>query len=548
LRWTEEILMNDQTIKAWCALALSLSVLAGLLLALSAWDAAAARAANGMRYVAPTGSDTANDCADNDAPCKTVQHAVDQAGSGDTILVATGVYTGVHVRSCVTQVVYITKSLTLRGGYTIDWTASDPDANPTILNAEGQGRVLYISGPGITVTVEGLHITGGDAAGGSANGGGIYAAQAAIFLRDNVVYSNTAAANGGGVSLAQCAATLGCNVIRGNTARALQYYQGGGGLYASGGDATLADNVVSGNTATNRGGGVYLASGTFTLIHNTVVHNRGIGREGGGVHLNYGVATLVGNTFRGNEGDWGGGVYADGSTITLTANILVSNTTDVYSGGGVALLNSTATMNKNIIRTNHAHSRGGGVHMYHSDVLLNGNLLFGNTVSGDGGGLFAMGGTAGLVNNVIADNQADDHGAGLTNWNADLHLRQTTLARNEGSAIHVNSGAVFCTNTIVYSHAIGVHVESGAITMAATLWENNLVRTLGVVNESGSFTGTAVFDVDGYHLTAGSQAIDAGVHAGVMSDIDGEPRLGSPDLGADEYVLRVYLPLVMRNG
>jgi 4-hydroxy-3-polyprenylbenzoate decarboxylase len=53
---------------------------------------------------------------------------------------------------------------------------------------------------------------------------------------------------------------------------------------------------------------------------------------------------------------------------------------------------------------------------------------------------------------------------------------------------------------------------------------------------------------DGYHLTSGSAAIDAGVEADVTTDIDENPRpIGRPDLGADEWGTRVYLPLVLRN-
>ncbi len=539
--------MNDKRMKSLCALALSLSVLAGVLIVLGAWKAGAVRAANGLRYVAPLGSDASNDCTNSGAPCKTVQHAVDQAESGDSVLVATGIYTGVHVRAGVTQVVHITKSLTVRGGYTTDWNTFEPDANLTTLNAEGQGLVLYVSGPGITVTIEGLRITGGDATGTAESGGGIYATQAAVSLRDNVVYSNTADAYGGGVALMQCEATVSHNAILSNTARALEYYQGGGGLYAAGGDAVLVDNVVSSNSSTNRAGGVYLAGATATMTHNTLIGNRGIGREGGGVHLDGGAATLVDNTFYNNEGDWGGGVYAAYSSITLTGNTLISNTTDVYNGGGVCLLWSTGTLNDNLIRANHAHGQGGGVDVYQSDVVLSGNLIVSNTASDKGGGLSTMGGTATLDNNVIADNRAVANGGGLSSWSTDLHLRQTTLARNADSAIHVGGGAASCTNTIVYSHAVGVYVESGAITMTATLWENNVTRTIGAVNETGWFTGTAAFDLDGYHLTAGSQAIDAGEYTEVKNDIDGDPRLGKPDLGADEYALSGYLPLVIRG-
>jgi len=37
------------------------------------------------------------------------------------------------------------------------------------------------------------------------------------------------------------------------------------------------------------------------------------------------------------------------------------------------------------------------------------------------------------------------------------------------------------------------------------------------------------------------------VSAGVLTDIDGQPRVGSPDLGADEYGWFLYLPLILRN-
>lgn len=104
-------------------------------------------------------------------------------------------YTGVSARpvpsgypapppgNLITQVVYISRTVTVRGGYT---TANgfagppDPLANPTTLDAGRQGRVLFISGD-ISPTIEGLRITGGNATGlrgqGSVNvhvGGGMY--------------------------------------------------------------------------------------------------------------------------------------------------------------------------------------------------------------------------------------------------------------------------------------------------------------------------------------------------------------------------------------
>ena len=51
-----------------------------------------------------------------------------------------------------------------------------------------------------------------------------------------------------------------------------------------------------------------------------------------------------------------------------------------------------------------------------------------------------------------------------------------------------------------------------------------------------------------YRIRGDSAAIDAGVPAGVDLDIDGElrPAGAAPDIGADEYWLWTYLPLVLR--
>ena len=61
--------------------------------------------------------------------------------------------------------------------------------------------------------------------------------------------------------------------------------------------------------------------------------------------------------------------------------------------------------------------------------------------------------------------------------------------------------------------------------------------------------GDPLFAADGYHLMAGSAAIDKGVDAGVTTDIDGDPRDSNPDLGADEWAggTGIYLPIILKN-
>ena len=79
---------------------------------------------------------------------------MDAAIPGDLLKVVAGIYTGVYVRprndvtttGVVTQMVYISKTITIQGGYTTtNWTVPNPVANLTTLDAQGQGRVLYIT-------------------------------------------------------------------------------------------------------------------------------------------------------------------------------------------------------------------------------------------------------------------------------------------------------------------------------------------------------------------------------------------------------------------
>jgi len=591
----------------------------------------------------------------------TVQGAVDAAADGDEVLVATGVYTGVQARAGITQVVYISKTLSVRGGYRADFGAWDPEVYSTTLDAQGQGRVIYAAGPGITLTLEGLRLTGGDASGLGGEGGpydvggGLYVLQATALISGNLFLNNFAhytgfpnGGRGGGLYLAQSVATLRNNIFHNNTASAI--FEGhGGGLFLSDSNAELLDNTIQENTAsaasngTGYGGGLYQSGGEASLTGNTIVSNTaktsGSGYAvGGGVHVNSGSASLEGNTFQGNAasrsgsafwneggglsthnshvlvvgntfeynvGGWfapglGGGIFLDAGSVTLLGNTLTSNWASLNSTGwgGAAFLNNCygAVVSGNVFQGNtggtadgwggglnvsQSHDvqvrgntfvdnaastslvgQGGGLVLDYADATLENNLIQGNTAR-QGGGVYVTNWSlfetlATWVNNVFIDNRATAGGQGSafystsTAGNVRHHLRHTTLARNwggDGSGVYVEVGAVVLTNTLVASHTVGISNANGTVTMTQTLWDGNGADTSGPVSSGGNLAGSAAFAADGYHLTAASEAIDAGLFAGVGSDLDGErrPMGGGPDLGADEYpTLGLYLPLVWK--
>ncbi len=480
----------------------------------------------------------APNCTGIPAPCHTsVQAAVDAASPGDVILVAAGVYTDVHGRPAppgyphppasgvVTQVVYINKTVTIRGGYTTAFTdPPDPETNQTTLDARGQGRVILIAGY-ISPTIEGLRITRGDAValGGDpwwewGVGSGMYVITATATINNNWVFSNTIAWRGGGLYLFFSDSTLGENTIMSNTAGS------GGGLYLYDSAATLSDNTVISNTArvggglylwrsattlsgntvmsntADRGGGLYLYDSAAMLSDNTVISNTALTYSGdyedggGGLYLYNSAATLSGNTISTNFAWWnggglylynsaamlsgntvisniavfGGGLYLGDSAATLSGNTVMSNTAG--DGGGLYLIGSDATLSGNAVMFNTAGS-GGGLYVF-GDVTLSGNTVMSNTADRGGGLLLALSDIT-LSNTVIADNQAGREGSGLYIVASSPHLLHTTIARNtggDGSGLYVIGeegwapdyfSTVALTNTILVSHSVGISVTGG---------------------------------------------------------------------------------------
>lgn len=526
-----------------------------------------------IRYVSPTGIDSGA-CADPITPCATLQYAVDQAAPGDEVRVATGVYTDVHQRAGVTQTVYLSKTLTIRGGYTATFTdPPDPDANPTTLDAQEQGRVLYITGP-VSATIEGLRITGGDAAGLGGgltpfygdSGGGMYTLAATVTLCSNRVFSNTAPF-GGGLYLGDSLATLNDNAIADNIAGS------GGGSFLNGSAAILSDNLISTNSSTSTcGGGLYLFFSTATLNRNSICANT-TEQHGGGCWLWHSTATFSNNSVAANAANFsGGGLSLDRSLAVLEHNTFTANSAE--DGGGLDTYSSYIVINTNVFTANIASHRGGGIYLCRTPATLDSNRIIANT-AGQGGGLYlSLNSDATFNNNIIADNQAHDVAGGVYVQESSPYLRHTTIARNcggDGSGVLVTNWSVNShsdvrlINTILVSHTVGITVTAGnTATLEATLWGtgtwDNQVDWAGtgtIVTGERNIWGAPGFadPASGdYHIGPTSAAINAGLDAGVTTDVDGETRPDwcFPDVGADEFVTgmsctHLYLPLVTRD-
>lgn len=409
---------------------------------------------------------------------------------------------------------------------------------------------------------------------GEGRGGGVYAGG---DLYNNRIISNTASITGGlgygGGVYAHYVPDFNDNLVQGN--RASQGRDGsGGGVYA----IYLRDahqNTIVDNTAT-RGGGVYFQdyTGQQEFANNLVARNWATGLDLVGMDGGGGIATradwvgIVGNDILSNTALAGGGVrVTGGSRYLVQNNVLAGNV--AAAGGGMFVYSATGTIAQNQVVGNHALWWGGGMYLYtQASPSMDANVVMSNTAWGTGGaGGFAGGGiivavgpttSITLTNHIIARNNI------LTGTAAGMHclsgscalihdtIVDNTLGSGRGEGVRISSGGLnVVRNSIIAGQGVGVNVVTGSATLDYNDYYDNSINVSGASPGTHSradnpqFAGRPVGD---YHLMASSLLIDHGdVSVGVPRDFEGDPRLNGPDIGADEWVLRVYLPLVLRD-
>jgi hypothetical protein len=202
-------------------------------------------------------------------PYAHIQDAINAAASGDTINIAAGTYA---------EHLDIEKSLTLLGA----------GASTTAIDGSNSGTTIGISNTAALVTLSGVTIQHGNAAG---NGGGI-ANSGTLTLTNSTIVSNTAANSGGGVF------NIGTLALTNNTLSGNSAGSGGGIAIGSPGTATLVNSTVNGNTARWYGGGGIYNDGTLTVTNSTLSGNTtaNAANSGGGIDNLYGATLTLANT------------------------------------------------------------------------------------------------------------------------------------------------------------------------------------------------------------------------------------------------------------
>lgn len=320
------------------------------------------RAAGNVHYVAPGGVDSPSCTVKK--PCLTIQQAITNAVNGDEIRVAAGTYTGTSLRAGSRQLIYLNKSVTLIGGFTTaNWVIPDPVANPTILDAGNNGRVLYVPA-GVNATVRGFTLRNGSY---DLEGVGVYN-QGNLTLEAVTIHNN----------------------------RLTQSSKPGAGILSEG-TLALKNSLLYANTILTSGAGaaVYIRSGTFEIIGNEIRDHIGQGSQTNGtIRIDGGTGLIAQNKIHHNTMEAGAGILVYNGTVTLRNNLIYANTanapTATYDhGGGVYVYQGNVILEHNTLAANSAGENGGGLYVSPSALVTATNTLFVNNTATQGANLYA---------------------------------------------------------------------------------------------------------------------------------------------------------------
>jgi hypothetical protein len=257
-------------------------------------------------HVSPSGSDQAGDGGWG-SPFRTIQRAVDSAGSGDTLLVERGLYReniSLHDKDGVV--------ITSRFMFDQD----EATVRSTIIQGKDEGWVVTI-GRSENVTLCGFTVKNGRGDNGSL-GGGIYSFNSSLSILDNIVTGNqNHSGYGAGIFCYESKPTIRGNLITENS----NLEGHGGGIYCHRSDPNIEHNVLSGNSASGGGTAIHLVEPNSAKIERNTIH----GHSGSAVVVLYsssvgGDFRVANNTVSDNQADgiryFGGPWYFEGNIVT----------------------------------------------------------------------------------------------------------------------------------------------------------------------------------------------------------------------------------------
>ncbi len=458
-----------------------------------------------------------------------IQDAINSAADGDTVSVAPGTY--------FERIDFSGKAILVGSYYAL--TMDTTFVSQTIIDADKQGRVVdFTSGEDQRAILSGFTITNGEnldpdhSTYGEMCGGGIVCIDSSPSLERLTITENYADGYGGGLYCKNASPSVSSCIINNNQGRE------GSGIYCNRSSCPVITGTIIDNCREidvhDDGGAIVCLGRSCPVFENVTLIG---GYDLGGIRCeDRSNPTLKNFTFI-DVTDFC--VSATDSNPVLENITAIGTRWGIHSGGsGMAFKfknSSTVMRNSKILNTNGYAIYCDGASPTFENVLI-------DTVTGDPfiSGIYLRNNSYPVISNCTIMNV---HYTDKNQKFTDAGIQIT-----EGSKPHI-------INTLITGNRNGILNYDSTLDMEnCNIWgnhENNIVFS-GMDFLAGNFTnynGTScdrflnisedplfIAD-DDYHLSAESPCIDAGsTRISPEDDIEGTSRIGSPDIGAYEYL------------
>lgn len=279
-------------------------------------------------------------------------------------------------------------------------------------------------------------------------------------------------------------------------------------------DGNQSGSVVTspvGATQSTRIDGFTIRNGSGTAV--AVLF--GYGYYGGGLYCNKSSPTITNNVIKENTnftsaGAAGCGIYLNESSATVTYNAITRNNLSSFSRTGPGIYSggwgNSPNISHNIISNNGPAGNGGGICISHCGA---GTVISYNTISGNGPTSYDNGGggiylgwfcEATVSNNLITGNSSDVYGGGVTYANAGLMGSGRGVFRNNivsgnsaklAAGMYLMGSSTVITNNIIANN--NASQASGGIRISGA---NHPIINNTIVGNTGAdgFGGIASID------------------------------------------------------
>jgi len=408
--------------------------------------------------------------------------------------------------------------------------------------------------------------------------------QTAVF-GDALNNGNTCNLYGGGIfSLASTVSLYGASFVGNQVTNSAFPNYGGGGAIASEGILAATSRIVLTN-----GPGYYGNYTNCVFMGNTSITNGG---RGGAVLLSNGsVFHAYDATLSSNEAFNGGAICAQATSMVyvirsrLTDNVAIEDGGAIYQGPlGLGVVDS-------VFENNQARD-GGGIFVTNCFAEIGSSQFVGNRGARRGGGIAAQNGVAVYVGHVSGDGYSPEHGwpalfegntsdwgAAVQTYNTPLLMRGTAVIGNRSDTGHSSglyleqcpafdlTASLFAGNTqfdvieagpsstgfigrctLVNNDDRGISLYDSHVVLSNSIVRGQYPISLvssaadaSYCNIEGGYAGVSNINAEpvffaNYHLMAESPCIDRGsASTGGVWDIDNEERIGTTDIGFDEW-------------